>query len=293
MPVVVILITLVFEVLLAITWNPVYCRHGILLYRKRYKLKKGTFEFPDVRSLSGKFCEKFAPSFVFSQLSRHEIAFREKLFQLTLFGYTPILRAYVYHDSEDDELVLKCFSNIYIAAFLGVAVYYVMREPDFKISSSSLLIDLSILAIFFGFLMAGVGGIAAYQVQKYKQIVDFLIEDVGRIDKPAIESSESGPDQHKVAVAKKVIFVGWTLAIIGALCVARMISQDIEPPLYCMALFIPAPVTMLVGVFIGSRSAGLPLDTQHFLSLLLGYPRWILAIIYILTLIFMPIIFSP
>ncbi len=100
------------------------------------------------------------------------------------------------------------------------------------------------------------------------------------------------PDAQKQILAKRIISAGWLVAAVGATLVTRAMAMEADLPLYAVIVYNLATILMIYGVYKGSKGAGLPLDRKRFFSLLLGYPCWIPALIYLITLLVTPAIFG-
>jgi hypothetical protein len=89
--------------------------------------------------------------------------------------------------------------------------------------------------------------------------------------------------------AEKIIVASWLIAIVSSLFVfyysnfVASANSD-KVPFWCVFFFLFASILMLFGVLLGTRGVGVPLTLDRFFSLSLGYPRWILAIIYTISL---------
>ncbi len=100
----------------------------------------------------------------------------------------------------------------------------------------------------------------------------------------------------RLKLAKKILFIAWIIAVIGSFIFLHyrfLVNGEgnIEVPIWANIPFIAGSILMLIGVLIGSRGVGAPLDVKRFFSLLLGYPCWIPFLVYLANMWFVPMIY--
>jgi hypothetical protein len=81
----------VVEIILSSTWNVVYFKYGLPVFRRSYDTIPGHYKVPSVADLEAVLKSRFSHSVVFKQLDSHEYAFREKAFEFTWFHATPVM----------------------------------------------------------------------------------------------------------------------------------------------------------------------------------------------------------
>jgi len=97
----------VTENIFAFRWTPFYYRSGIVVYRRYYKLPiSPPLEIKEER-MNKRFHSSFIPSIIFKKIGKGEYAFREKLFQLCLLTYTPIMKGHIVITPEDQSVTIK------------------------------------------------------------------------------------------------------------------------------------------------------------------------------------------
>ena len=174
---IIIISVLIIEIILASTWNPLYFRKGLLVYQKAYNVGAKEITIPDPELLNEKYSSSWKPSFVFKKISANELAYREKIFQLTFASYPPIVHANLCYDPITRKFKLKCFANLTIIALLVCFVYLALSDFQlFNFSRATIFADIGIFFTFFGFLAALVGGIAAYQIQQFKLVPKSIMD---------------------------------------------------------------------------------------------------------------------
>ena len=172
----IIISALIIEIILASTWNPIYFRKGLLVYQKTYNVGAKEISIPEPTLLNEKYSSSWKPSFVFKKISANELAYREKIFQISFASYTPILHANLCYEPITRELKLKCFANLTIIAFLACLFYLLLSDSQIiNFSRATIVADLGIFLTLFGFIAALVGGIAAYQIQQFKLVPESII----------------------------------------------------------------------------------------------------------------------
>jgi hypothetical protein len=99
-------------------------------------------------------------------------------------------------------------------------------------------------------------------------------------------------DDQRLRTATKIILFGWASAILGAISVLLLRFNIIEYggqlPVWIIPFFVIGSLLMLVGLLLGSRGVGVPLDTARLFFLILGYPCWIAAAIYVTIMFVLP-----
>ena len=91
--------------------------------------------------------------------------------------------------------------------------------------------------------------------------------------------------KNRINIAKKIVFSGWIVAVMGAISILllrlHLIESGNQIPIWIMPFFVLGSVLMLTGVLLGSRGVGVPLDSERFITLSFGYPCWVAAAIYL------------
>jgi hypothetical protein len=101
-------------------------------------------------------------------------------------------------------------------------------------------------------------------------------------------------NDRKLKLAKNVVLAGWIVAILGASSILlwrfNLAENSSQIPIWIFPFFILGSLLLLAGILLGSRGVGVPLDKERFISLSFGYPRWIVAALYIGILVFSRIV---
>lgn len=179
--IVTLLLAFLIEIFLDTKAVPFYFRHGILLFRKRFKIATPAFTFPDMTILNEKFDEALKqPSLIFDEIGPSQIAVREKPFQITFARYSAILHGNIEFDGNKKELILSCYSNLTISVLiLGLTIggFPALKSEILNIGSYGNIFVNILFFLFVAFCIATIPvGIAMYQVHRFKNVVNFLIE---------------------------------------------------------------------------------------------------------------------
>ena len=90
---IIVLILLIIEMRLASKWSPFYFKRGIQIYGKENYYVNSDKSLEQISNLlNNAFKGKgFSPSIHFNPIDNKTVAFREKIFELSLFSYTPLM----------------------------------------------------------------------------------------------------------------------------------------------------------------------------------------------------------
>ena len=158
-PIFIFVLVAIVEVLFSATWNSTYFRIGIPIYSKQYPYI-GTAPDPINDTILNKaFKKTFTHSLVFKQIENGEYAFREKLFQFTLFTYTPIMHGNLNIDKSSRNIRVTGHINWWILAF--IVTWFIFFSEDLFI---------------FPFLFLFLGVIYLFQKNKYDKVAKFAYE---------------------------------------------------------------------------------------------------------------------
>jgi len=161
-----LIVVVLAETFLSGGWSPIYFKFGIPLFYKSVNSK--TYEmftenFAD--ELNNKFkSDGYTPSMCFEQIDKHTIAFREKMFELSLFSYTPLM-----HGKISLEKNTPTIKVIGLANWLPIVFIFFWYSPvgDFQ----GLYILFMVPILVFGFIYFR-------QRKKYIKICDYLSSHV-------------------------------------------------------------------------------------------------------------------
>ena len=177
-----ILLSLIIEIILDVTWYPFYFRRGILLYKKRFKVGGPQFSFPTTDMLNDSFDEgRIMPSLVFRAIGENEIGVRERMLKFTYAHYTAILHGNIQYNQSRNEVTLRCFSNLTITVILicvGVVIWPDLINEFRNIGTygNPVINAMSILFICFCILFIPVS-ISLYQISRFRKVISFLLEE--------------------------------------------------------------------------------------------------------------------
>jgi len=132
-------------------WAPFYFRWGIPLYRRTIPYVSSRRPELDAEALTGKFARRAVVSLVFQSLRPGYIAFRERIIQVTLIHYTPIMHGLIRLDDRDAAVTVVGHANIWPLCFAAVWVSFCFTEG---MIAPARVLFLGILPLALGFCYA-------------------------------------------------------------------------------------------------------------------------------------------
>lgn len=156
-----VLVVLTLEIFLSGVWVGFYFRNGLPLFQRRVQIVQTFAHIPEPKQLEELLKRKYMPPLVFRKLDLYTYAFREKLFELSLFSYTPVMHGLLSFHPEKAEVVVTGFANWFVFAFC-FAVVILSRE----------WLD----PLFIVFPAAIVGAIYVFQSRRYAAVADIAVE---------------------------------------------------------------------------------------------------------------------
>lgn len=152
-----ILVVLIVEIFLSGAWIPFYFRNGLPLFQRRVQMAQAFTRLPSPEEIEGSLKRGYMPSLVVHSLDSHTYAFREKLFELNLVGYTPIMHGLLSFNPERAEVVVTGFANWSVLALCFTAAFVFVEWPDI---------------LFLWFPVAIVASIYVVQSRRYAAVGD-------------------------------------------------------------------------------------------------------------------------
>ncbi len=138
---------LLIEVLLLLFWVRPYFRKGIPVYIKNIEAPMN-YESPfDSEYLSQQMRSAYTCNFYFTEFSSTDCGFREKLWEIKLFNYFPVMRGMLKVDSSKNSLKVVGFLNWYVLFFLFSAIWL---DPN-MVSTVILFTSIFYIAQFYRF----------------------------------------------------------------------------------------------------------------------------------------------
>ncbi len=117
------------EALLSGFWAPFYFRWGIPVFSRTLLYTGGGHGPIDPDVLSKACARRILPSIVFHGIGPEEIAFRERLLQLTLLTYTPVMHGLIRFDESNRTVIVTGHANAFPLCFLAMAVVFCLSGP--------------------------------------------------------------------------------------------------------------------------------------------------------------------
>lgn len=155
-----VLALLLVEVLVASSWWRPYFTRGLRLYRYSVSSKHAASQTVNLEELATHFRGRRGPSLVFRQLDPGEVAFREAVFELKLFNYTPVMHGLLRVVPGSGEVVVEGRANWFPLAFSLLVVIFVWSRPEAWP-----------VLVFLGVLVAGIGAVQAKAYREIGQVV--------------------------------------------------------------------------------------------------------------------------
>lgn len=135
------------EMVLAGTWVGFYYRNGLPLFWRSASFPSDAVPSGLVDSLSQEHSRYLTHSLCFRSVAPGEIAFRERLFQLTLMSYTPVMRGHIKIDDRTGTLTVTGRAYAWPFAFAAVWMFGWYNRPVQSWPAASMP------ALFFLFLL--------------------------------------------------------------------------------------------------------------------------------------------
>ena len=156
------------ELILAGFWVGFYFRNGLPLYSRSIRCGPEQ-ELPvSAEELSEAYSRWLVMPLDFRSLGPGEIAFREKLFTLTLLTYTPVMRGRIACDGRSGTLTVTGYANAWPLCFLGFFVTMSLQmAPSTGFGLQLCGVGLLIVALCYGI-----------QALRYNRLVTMLREEV-------------------------------------------------------------------------------------------------------------------
>jgi len=158
-----VLIILLVEVRLSSKWSYFYFSRGIQLYYKEVNSRSIVKDLDDfIGILNASFKGTgYSPSIKFTKIDNQTIGFREKMFEFSLFIYTPLMHGNILIDNT--KIKIKGLANWYPIAF--TCLWYSSILPTFRCEIDFMFLVVPII-IF--------GVIYFIQLKKYNKVFSKL-----------------------------------------------------------------------------------------------------------------------
>ena len=162
---IIVMLLLFVEMRLASQWSPFYFNKGIQLYSKKIRTNSSQNNLDDLNNaLNSTFKGTvFFQSILFHKIDSQTLGFREKLFEFSLFSYTPLMHGKI--EVENANIKISGISNWYPIGF--ICLWYSFLIPTFRF-------DIDLMFLLAPVIIFGV--IYIIQLRKYNKIVDYLAE---------------------------------------------------------------------------------------------------------------------
>jgi len=153
----IVIVVLFVELILSGSWNRFYFTFGLPLFVRRAQCDNQLLDDALIAALNKEFAGSVGPDIVFNRLGPALCAFREKLFQFTLFTYTPIMHGIIVYDPRTSQASVIGHANWFFVAFVAVFI-------SMSASAGEMLV------VIFGV----VGVIYFVQARRFRSVSEFL-----------------------------------------------------------------------------------------------------------------------
>ena len=99
------------------TWNKTYFTSGLLIFAKRIPVAQWHTNIPQPALFEKMLDSDWVASFTFKEIDELSYGFRETMFQFRLIRYTPLMHGLLTFDTDNRQVVVKGFANLYPLAF--------------------------------------------------------------------------------------------------------------------------------------------------------------------------------
>ena len=127
------------ELLLSAYWVPVYFRRGIPVFRRTLRCTEAESVRVDADALSEKFRNRLLGSLDFRPLGPEEIAFRERVIEMSLFHYSPVMRGHIQRDDRAQAVTVTGRANAFPIVFSAFFASVVLHTPATGALGASML----------------------------------------------------------------------------------------------------------------------------------------------------------
>lgn len=150
------------ELLLSSTWNQLYFTLGVVIFRRQYRGIPITVSFPTAEDLQAEMKGRWSHSIVFKAIGTNQYAFREKLFEFTLFHATPVMHGLLWWSPESGTLNVEGRPNWFIIGFVILWVAGTIGQAPFMI-----LCLLVVIGILYAIQMKRFEKVGMMAAEKY------------------------------------------------------------------------------------------------------------------------------
>lgn len=163
----VVLTLILVESILSCRWKRFYFEYGLPLFEKNIYLNESCLEVSIfVEKMNYKFKSSgYSPSLYFKEMDENTTAFREKMFELSLFTYTPLMHGKISLSQNNKNIKITGLSNWFPLAFLFL--WYSSLLPNISIQKD-LIFLLAPILIF--------GVIYIIQRNKYLNLCTYITD---------------------------------------------------------------------------------------------------------------------
>ena len=108
---------LLVEVIFQLSWLKFYFRNGIPVYKKKCPFFGSLKEPFDTRYIEEQFKSGSTCTIFFRKFNEFECGFREKLWEIRLFNYIPVMRGVIRGDENSQSFYIIGYLNWYVLLF--------------------------------------------------------------------------------------------------------------------------------------------------------------------------------
>jgi hypothetical protein len=108
------MLSVLADIILAVTWTKLYFTSGILLFSRHISIIEHHTNIPSCSLLNNRLYSFWMGGFIFKELETNKYGFRRQFFS---FAPKPIMHGLVIFDSENNRITVKGYLDWFIASF--------------------------------------------------------------------------------------------------------------------------------------------------------------------------------
>jgi hypothetical protein len=110
---------ILIEIIFQLSWFKIYFKNGIPVYKKKYRYFGSLKEPFDAQYLENELKSGLRCTIFFRKFNEFECGFREKLWEIRIFNYIPVMRGVIRGDEKNTSFYIIGYLNWYIFLFVS------------------------------------------------------------------------------------------------------------------------------------------------------------------------------
>src|SRR5271157_4795365 len=167
----ILVVLILFEAVMSLTWNSAYFRHGVVLFHKEAQFRSGHRTLPmSADAIESEFDQASSgQKMLFREVAPGMIGFREKWFnfRFTAFRYSPVMHGIIVTDTTSGKYVVKGIANWTVFFVFAYSIW--LSAPHLLTSWNGLILPVALIVISF----------VIYRVQyrRFEQLLSLVIKE--------------------------------------------------------------------------------------------------------------------